>query len=195
MVLGWILGCVNFETDRTRIGGWGVGGCTTPVFSLFMGFSGQKYPPYISVKKSAISYLWRIIEHTGNNHYFPGYISHLDTFRKVSSQDTPAYHSAILLSFYNNSNILFDIHQYHIWYTVSISRTYRHICTLYADVIINAYGYDRNDGSSITMRYWTVQLTHAILWSQGWGTAATRTHNPDIVKAGGTKKAHTANVP
>lgn len=44
--------------------------------------------PYISVKKSAIFYVRRILVHAGNNDYFPGYISRLDTFRKVSSQDT-----------------------------------------------------------------------------------------------------------
>ena len=178
MTLGWILGCVNFmngdgEDWRVRCG-WMYYTEKRPEY----GIKRLKIPPCLYVKISVIFYLWRIIAHTGNNHYFPGYISHLDTFRKVSSQDTPAGHSAILLSFYNNSNILFDIHQYHIWYTVSISRTYRHICTLYADVITNAYGYDRNDGSSITMRYWTVQLTHAILCSQGWGTASSPNLQP-----------------
>lgn len=76
----------------------------------------ENTPLYIC-KKSAIFYLWRIFVHAGNNDYFPGYISYLDTFRKVSSQDTHAYHAAIIhiiLSFYNNSNILFDIHSYHI---------------------------------------------------------------------------------
>lgn len=84
--------------------------CFLPICGLFR----SKTPPGISVKKSAVFYDGRIIVHTGNNDYFPGYISHLDTFRKVSSQDTPAYHSAILLSFFDNSNILFDIHPYHI---------------------------------------------------------------------------------
>ena len=76
--------------------------CFLPICWLFR----LKAPPYWHVKKSAIFYDGRILAHTGNNDYFPGYISHLDTFRKVSSQDTPAYHSAILptiLSFYNNS--------------------------------------------------------------------------------------------
>ena len=66
------------------------------------------------VNKSVILYDGRILGKSGNNDYFPGYISRLDTFRKVSSQDTHAYLLPIILSFYNNSNILFDIHPYHI---------------------------------------------------------------------------------
>ena len=141
--------------------------CFLPVYGLFR----SKMPPYLYVKKSAVLYDWRILGKSGNNDYFPGYISHLDTFRKVSSQDTHAYLLPTLLSFYNNSNILFDIYSYHIWYTVFISRTYHYICTLYADVITIAYGYGRNGRFAITTRYWTDWYSHAILWSQGWGTA------------------------
>ena len=73
-----------------------------------------KNTPGYHVNKSAILYDGRILGKSGNNDYFPGYISHLDTFRKVSSQDTHAYLLPTKLSFYNNSNILFDIHSYHI---------------------------------------------------------------------------------
>lgn len=57
MVLGWILGCVNFETDgrenrRVRCGRmYYTEKC--PVYGL----KWLKTPPYISVKKSAIFYL------------------------------------------------------------------------------------------------------------------------------------------
>lgn len=88
MVLGWILGCVNFMTDgsedwRVRCG-WMYYTEKRPEYRL----KRLKIPPYISVKKSAIFYVRRILVHAGNNDYFPGYISRLDTFRKVSSQDT-----------------------------------------------------------------------------------------------------------
>lgn len=155
MALSSGLGYVNFinglwEDWRVRCG-WMYYACFLPIYGVFR----SKIPPVYHVKKSAISYLWRILGGSGNNDYFPGYISHLDTFRKVSSQDTHAYLLPTILSFYNNSNILFDIYPYHIWYTVSISRTYRHICTLYADVIINAYSYGGNNSIAITTRYWT----------------------------------------
>lgn len=57
MVLGWILGCVNFETDvrenwRVRCG-WMYYTEKCPVY----GIKRLKIPPYISVKKSAIFYL------------------------------------------------------------------------------------------------------------------------------------------
>lgn len=52
------------------------------------GLKRLKIPPIYHVKKSAISYDGRILVHAGNNDYFPGYISRLDTFRKVSGQDT-----------------------------------------------------------------------------------------------------------
>lgn len=62
VVLGWILGCVNFingwwENWRVRCG-WMYYTCFLPVYGLFR----LKTPPYISVKKSAIFYVWRIIE-------------------------------------------------------------------------------------------------------------------------------------
>lgn len=75
MVLGWILGCVNFMTDgsedwRVRCG-WMYYTEKRPEYGL----KRLKIPPYISVKKSAIFYVRRILVHAGNNDYFPGYIS------------------------------------------------------------------------------------------------------------------------
>ena len=57
MVLGWILGCVNFingdgENLRVRCG-WMYYTGKCPVY----GIKRLKIPPYISVKKSAIFYL------------------------------------------------------------------------------------------------------------------------------------------
>ena len=155
---------INGDGENLRVRcGWMYYTCFLPVYGLLR----SKTPPGYHVKKSAIFYLWRILGGSGNNHYFPGYISHLDTFRKVSSQDTHTYLLPTILSFFDNSNILFDIHSYHIWYTVPISRTYRHICTLYANVIINAYSYGGNNWFAITTRYWTNWLTIVILCSQG----------------------------
>lgn len=42
-----------------------MGGCTTPEKALNMGLNGQKYPPGISVKKSAIFYDGRILGELG----------------------------------------------------------------------------------------------------------------------------------
>ena len=65
MVLGWILGCVNFETDgrenrRVRCG-WMYYTEKRPEYRL----KRLKIPPYISVKKSAISYVRRILWEPG----------------------------------------------------------------------------------------------------------------------------------
>ena len=65
MVLGWILGCVNFETDvrenwRVRCG-WMYYTEKCPVY----GIKRLKIPPYISVKKSAIFYDGRILGGSG----------------------------------------------------------------------------------------------------------------------------------
>lgn len=98
--------------------------------------------PYIGCKKSAIFYVQRILVHAGNNDYFPGYISRLDTFRKVSGQDTtPAippysqqyYHFSIIPIYcLIYTHIISDIQSL---FCVHIA----YICTLYADVITNAY--------------------------------------------------------
>ena len=40
MASRWILVCVNFETDRARIGGLGVGGCTTTGKAQNVGLNG-----------------------------------------------------------------------------------------------------------------------------------------------------------
>ena len=141
----WIL-----WTDGGRIGGWGVGGCTTPVFPLFAGFSGQKRPPVSMLKNPPFSTYDGLQNQPQRQLERLFYLSFNDNSPQLIHTLIHIIH--IILSFFNNSNILFDIHPYHIWYTVSISRTYRHICTLYADVIINAYGYGGNGQFAISKK-------------------------------------------
>ena len=176
------------ENRRVRCG-WMYYACFFPVCGLLW----SKTPLYRLVKKSAIFYDGRILGKSGNNHYFPGYISHLDTFIKVSSQDTHTYLLPTILSFYNNSNILFDIYSYHIWYTVFISRTYRHICTLYADVITNAYSYGGNGQFAISKKVLPnvcfQRYTIVTRWGNGKQPEPTA---PIQQKAGDINKAHSA---
>ena len=141
--------------------GWMYYACFSPICGLFR----SKTPRVYHVKKSAFFYLWRIIEQPQRQLERSFCLSFFDNSPQLIHTLIHIIH--ILLSFYNNSNILFDIYPYHIWYTVFISRTYRHICTLYADVIINAYGYGGNGQFAISKKV----LPNVCLWRY---TIATR---------------------
>ena len=106
------------------------------------GLKRLKIPPYISVKISAISYVRRILVHAGNNDYFPGYISRLDTFRIVSGQDTSPAIPPYPQQYYRFSitPIYYLIYTHIISNIQSLFRAHiTYICTLYADAITNAY--------------------------------------------------------
>ena len=165
-----------WENWRVRCG-WMYYAEKCPEYGLFR----LKTPPYQHVKKSAIFYLWRILNQPQRQLERLFYLSFNDNSPQLIHTLIHIIH--ILLSFFDNSHILFDIPPYHIWYTVSISRTYRHICTLYADVIINAYGYGGNGRLAISKKV----LPNVCFWRYTIATRlrerqAARTHSPNTAK-------------
>ena len=177
----WIL-----WTEMVKIGGWGVGGCTTPKNAWNMGVFGWKCPP-ISMKNNPPFSTYDGLQNSPNDNENVCFV--LRNYRKTIILHTSSTHLSTLSTFFNNSNILFDIPPYHIWYTVPISRTYRHICTLCADVIINAYGYDGNGQFAISKKV----LPNICSWRYTIATRLRDGKQPEpTVKAGDTNKARSA---